>query len=526
MHKHYFSILIILVFSACAEKKSVVSKTNQSSLNQNFTTEIPSGTIDSVALQKNKPLYSFYKLNSFCSVWNTPEKRKTAAEAIANAENEGLNPEDYQLSKILANEKKVDSLSEKEITEYDLLLTTSLEKYLSDLSFGKLNPKKLYDDWDLKIAKSDSHKNISDALQRDSLAQIIERAKPNHAVYKRLENALVLINKFPEDTLKTIEIPGKLKPNDSDKSLILIKKRLAYWNDLQLPETLTASYDEETVKAVKKFQLRHGLDADGIIGKGTLAQLNVSKETRKKQIIANLERWRWFPKTMGEHYIIINIPEYKLRTVFKSDTTRTHNVIVGTSARKTPILSSKLSYAVFNPTWTVPPTILKEDIIPSMMKNRNYLKGKNITIYDQKNQEVNPWSWNPAKAKNYRYVQSPGTYNSLGMVKIIFPNDFAVYLHDTNHKEYFEKTDRSLSSGCVRVQDPLELTEYLLADKKNWNLEKITETLKTEKTKNATFKSDIFIHQLYWTASSDKDLLYFMPDIYDLDQSLYTKLRQ
>lgn len=525
MPKYYFSILIILVFSACAEKKSIGSQTRKSSLNQEFTTEIPSGTIDSVALKKNKPLYSFYKLNSFCSVWNTPEKRKTAAEAIANAENEGLNPDDYQLSKILANEKKVDSLSEKEIIDYDLLLTTSFEKYISDLSFGKLNPKKLYDDWDLKISKSDSHKNISDALQRDSLSVIIERAKPNHAVYKRLENALVLINKFPEDTLKTIEIPGKLKPNDSDKSLILIKKRLAYWNDLKLPETITASYDEETVKSVKKFQLRHGLDPDGIIGKGTLAQLNVSKEARKKQIIANMERWRWFPKKLGEHYIIINIPEYKLRTVFKNDTTRTHNVIVGTSARKTPILSSKLSYAVFNPTWTVPPTILKEDIIPSMMKNRNYLKGKNITIYDQKNQEVNPWSWNPAKAKNYRYVQSPGTYNSLGMVKIIFPNDFAVYLHDTNHKEYFEKTDRSLSSGCVRVQDPLELTEYLLADK-NWNLEKITETLKTEKTKNATFKSDIFIHQLYWTASSDKGLLYFMPDIYDLDLSLYAKLRQ
>lgn len=526
MHKYYSFLILILLFSACAEKKSVVSKSKNFVLNQEFKTEIPSGTIDSVALQKNKPLYTFYKSNGFCSVWNTPEKRKIVAETIANAAKEGLNPEDYQLLKILANEKKVDSLSEKEITDYDLLLTASLEKYISDLSFGKLNPKKLYDDWDLKIAKTDSHKNLSDALQKDSLTAIIEKAKPNHPIYKRLENALVLINKFPEDTLKAIEITGNLKPNDSNDALLLIKKRLAYWNDLQLPENINNTYNEETVKAVKKFQLRHGLQADGVIGKGTLAQLNVSKDLRKKQIIANMERWRWFPKEMGEHYIIVNIPEYKLRTVFKSDTTRTHNVIVGTNARKTPILSSKLSYAVFNPTWTVPPTILKEDIIPSMMKNRNYLKGKNITIYNQKGQEVDPWSWIPAKANNYRYVQSPGTYNSLGMVKIIFPNNFSVYLHDTNHKEYFEKTDRSLSSGCVRVQDPLKLAEYLLDDKKNWNVEKITEILKTEKTKNATFKSDIFIHQLYWTAWSDKDLLYFTPDIYDLDQALYVKLRQ
>lgn len=526
MYKYYSSIILVLLFSACAEKKSIVSQTNKSLLNQEFKTETPTGSMDSIALLKNKPLYSFYKLNGFCSVWNTAEKRKTAAEAIANAEKEGLNPEDYQLSKILANEKRIDSLSEKEITNYDLLLTTSLEKYISDLSFGKLNPKKLYDDWDLKVVKSDSHKNISDALQKDSLSAIIEKAKPNHPVYKRLENALVLINQFPEDTLKTIEFLRNLKPNDTSKTFISIKKRLAYWNDLKNPQTFTNLYDAETQNAVKKFQLRHGLEPDGIIGKGTLAQLNVSKDIRKKQIIANMERWRWFPKEMGEHYIIVNIPEYKLRTVFKSDTTRTHNVIVGTAARKTPILSSKLSYAVFNPTWTVPPTILKEDIIPSMMKNRNYLKGKNITIYDQKGKEVNPWSWNPANAKKYRYVQSPGTYNSLGMVKIIFPNNFSVYLHDTNHKEYFEKTDRSLSSGCVRVQDPLELAEYLLDDKKNWNVEKITETLKTEKTKNATFKSDIFIHQLYWTAWSDKGLLYFTPDIYDLDASLYAKLRQ
>lgn len=526
MYKYYSSIILILLFSACAEKKAIVSQTNKSLLNQEFKTETPTGSIDSVALLKNKPLYSFYKLNGFCSVWNTPEKRKTAAEAIANAEKEGLNPEDYQLSKILANEKRIDSLSEKEITDYDLLLTTSLEKYISDLSFGKLNPKKIYDDWDLKVVKSDSHKNLSDALQKDSLSTIIEKAKPNHPIYKRLENALVLINQFPEDTLKTIEFVRNLKPNDTSKTFISIKKRLSYWNDLKNLQAFTNLYDAETQNAVKRFQLRHGLEPDGIIGKGTLAQLNVSKDIRKKQIIANMERWRWFPKEMGEHYIIVNIPEYKLRTVFKSDTTRTHNVIVGTVARKTPILTSKLSYAVFNPTWTVPPTILKEDIIPSMMKNRNYLKGKNITIYDQKGKEVNPWSWNPANAKKYRYVQSPGTYNSLGMVKIIFPNNFSVYLHDTNHKEYFEKTDRSLSSGCVRVQDPLELTEYLLDDKKNWNVEKITETLKTEKTKNATFKSDIFIHQLYWTAWSDKGLLYFTPDIYDLDASLYAKLRQ
>ena len=523
MNKNY-ALLAAFLFFACAEKKAIVAS-KKSTLGQEFKTETPSGSMDSVALKKNKPLYTFYKLNSFCSVWNTPEKRQIASEAIATAVNQGLNPEDYNLSKILSRESKIDSLSEKEITDYDVLLTTSIESYLSDLSYGKLNPNRLYDDWELKIPKSDHHKKLSAALQKDSLFAVIEKAKPSHLVYKKLESALALIHQFPEDTLKKIELSGSLRPNDTDKSLVSIKKRLSYWRDLELPANITPVYDEATQIAVKKFQSRHGLQADGIIGKGTLAELNVSKDIRKKQIIANMERWRWFPKEMGENYILINIPEYKLHTIFKNDTTRTHNVIVGTAARKTPILSSKLGYAVFNPTWTVPPTILKEDIIPSMIKNRNYLKGKNITIYNAKGQEVNPWKWNPGDAKKYRYVQSPGTYNSLGMVKIIFPNNFSVYLHDTNHKEYFEKTDRSLSSGCVRVQDPLELAAYLLDDKKNFSLDKITEILKTEKTKNAAFKSDIFIHQLYWTAWSDKNQLYFRPDIYDLDLALYEKLR-
>ncbi len=526
MHR-YLSIVLFIFMISCKQKEIAYNPVIKKRIEYENSKQIKRYAIDTtfLATYKNEQLTSFYKINHFQTVWNIPENRKLIAKILSKADEEGLDSKEYYTEDFEKFERNANFLLEKELVDYDILLTISLQKYISHLTNGKLNPQELYSDWDLKPNEIDINQTLTDAINGDSLKVVIEKAKPNHIVYKKLKNALAILNQFPIDTLKNIEIADKLKPNDTNNSLIDIKKRLIYWKDLKSIDSLTPIYDEETLKAVKKFQLRHGLAADGVIGKATIAALNVSKNTRKQQIIANMERWKWFPKDMGEHYIIINIPEYKLHTVFKNDTTRTHNIIVGTSKRKTPILNSKLSYAVFNPTWTVPPTILKEDIIPATTKNRNYLAGKNITIYDKNGKEVSPWVWDPEKALNYRYVQSPGTYNSLGMVKIIFPNNFTVYLHDTNHKEYFDKTDRSLSSGCVRVQNPLELTEYLLDDKANWSLEKITETLKKEKTQNAKIKNEIYIHQLYWTAWSDKNTLQFRPDIYNLDGDLYSKLR-
>lgn len=519
----YISIpAFFLIFSF--PKKEIKFAFNES---QKIKFEVNKHTIDSTLLApfSNSELTSFYRMNNFKTVWNSSENRNLISNVLSKADEEGLNTEDYQGADLSEIESRIKNLTEEELVSYDISMTLAVQKYISDMNTGKLNPRDLYEDWDLKTPFFDINKNLTDAINGDSLKVIFEKIKPKHIIYKKLKNALSLLNSFPDDTLKTIDVAKKFKLNDSDVSVLDIKRKLIYWNDLKGKDSLTKIYDEETMKSVKKFQKRHGLASDGIIGKATILALNTSKEDRKKQIIANLERWRWFPKEMNDQYVIINIPEFKLYAINKKDTLRTHNIIVGTEKRKTPILNSKLSYAVFNPTWTVPPTILKEDIIPETIKNRNYLAKKNIKIFDYNNNEINVWKWNPDKAMNYKYVQSPGTYNSLGMVKIIFPNNFTVYLHDTNHRENFEKTDRSLSSGCVRVQNPLEFTEYLLDDKVNWNLEKITETLKTEKTQNVKIKNDIYIYQLYWTAWSDKNTLQFRPDIYNLDNDLYLKLR-
>ena len=470
-------------------------------------------------------LISFYKSYNNETVWQSSKNRKFILSEFNNSENEGLNPIDYRIIKLNSFEKKFSILSNQEMVAYDLLLTYNLQKYIWHISQGKLNPKTFNKDWDLKSKKTDVNTILLKAFKDNRFKQIIDSCKPQHIVYKKLKEALQIVNAYPKDNFKKINDQDKIVLNDTNISVINIKNRLIYWRDLKPQDSLTNIYDKKAVKAVKKFQKRHGLAADGVIGKGTIAALNYGKERRKKQIIANLERWKWFPSDLGAHYIIINIPDYKLEVVKNNDTVRTHKIIVGSAKRKTPILSSKLSYAVFNPTWTVPPTIIKEDVIPATYKNRDYLANKNITVFDNSGMEVSAADWQLSRAKSYRYVQSPGTYNSLGMVKIIFPNHFSVYLHDTNHRDYFVKTNRSLSSGCVRVENPLELTEYLLDDSENWNLEKIIEGLKDGETRNITIKQAVNVHLLYWTAWSEKNELQFRDDIYYLDDNLYDKLR-
>jgi murein L,D-transpeptidase YcbB/YkuD len=474
---------------------------------------------------KSKLLMDFYNSRDNRTAWQTEKNRKIILETIKNCEVEGLNPTDYNFSKLVVLEKNFNELDEDEQINYDLLLTYNFQKYLTHLHNGKLNPRKLYNNWDLHIDELDTKTILNNALEKDSLVSEIEKCQPKALTYKKLITALEIINKFPEDKTDSIITEDKIKHNKTNPAIINIKKKLLYWKDLDSKDSITSTYDDKTFEAVKKFQTRHGLISDGIIGKSTITALNFSKEERKHQIIANLERWRWFAKSFAENYVLINIPNYSLNVVENQNITMSKRIVVGKIKRKTPVLTSVLQTVVFNPTWTVPPTILKEDLIPEMAKNRNSLKNKGIAIYDSKNNEIDPLDWNEKKPNGYRYVQKPGYYNSLGVVKINFPNKHSVYLHDTNHRNLFERNNRSLSSGCVRIEEPLELIQLILDNPKKYSKEKMDSIVSTKKTLFIGIKKRFAIYQWYWTAWSENDELIFRNDIYDLDADLYAQLR-
>ncbi|WP_428230024.1 L,D-transpeptidase family protein [Flavobacterium sp.] len=527
MNKLYF-LLILSVFIGCKKDTPkivpvVVKKTTPAII----LTDERKVEIDTALLStfKSETLKQFYNSSENKTVWGNLKKRTYVLNQLSKAEELGLNPEDYKASKLKKFEERINILSDTDLVTYDILLTYYFERYLNHLYKGKLNPKKIYTDWDLDEKTFDVNNVLIKAFNKNKLDSVVDNIQSKTETYRQLLKALEIINTFPDDNIKNIEFVDKITLHDTNAALINIKKRLLFWKDMSGKDSLNKVYDQKTFESIKRFQERHGLASDGVIGAGTISALNFSKEKRKQQIIANLERWRWYNNDLAENYFIINIPDYCLNVVENQDTTFVRNIVVGTNKRKTPIITSNLRTVVLNPTWTVPPTILKEDVVPAMKRNRNYLANKNITIYDSAGKVVDPNAWNENKPGNYRYVQSPGYNNSLGVMKILFPNNHSVYLHDTNHRNYFGRNNRSLSSGCVRVENPLELAEHILDDSEQWSKDRIDTIIASKKTTSIKIKKKYALYQWYWTAWSKKNQLIFRADIYNLDSDLYAKLR-
>jgi len=562
-------VLLFVVFMACKNSKKEVFEESEDYFDTIRKITVHAMPEDLLA-DKSDSIRSFYRQFENHEIWVDRENREDLISQIEKTKNEGLNPEDYNINKIFQLELRKDSLQLEEQLAYDILLTQTYEKLCNHYYRGKLNPDEVYSNWDLFEKKLSVAKLLKESIDTKKIAPSIKGLLPTHPIYLSLKEALVEVDKLPNSNFDSIDKNLKIKFNDNLDVVKKIKQRLVYWKDLNQQDTLyTNKYDTKMLEAVKKFQARHGLFADGVIGIGTIKALNCNKETRKAQIIANLERWRWFSRNLGEQYILINLPDYKLDYIVNKDTVAKHKIVCGRPQRMTPILSSKLSNFVFNPTWTVPPTIIKEDLLVEASANRNYFSRNRITIYKGTNTIVSPYEWNPEKAESYRYVQTPGYDNSLGVVKFNFPNHHSVYLHDTNHRDYFDYKYRALSSGCVRVQYPVVLAKKILEDQDNGRWKSI-ETIRKERAekeaklkrnknykpakltpeeleakqkflaeekdeideiiaKKETYyikvKQPIYIHQLYWTSWSDKKGLQFRDDIYNLDKVLYEKLR-
>jgi murein L,D-transpeptidase YcbB/YkuD len=527
--KSYYLIFLSLLLLGCKQKSLSFTSTPSPFflLIKDF---IITPDIDSIEVNSynNPDLSAFYESRGYKKAWIEENIRKEIILVLEKVEEEGLNPADYDLDQLKKYETNFSTLSDSEKNTYDIAFTHSLQRYISHLSNGKLKPNVLYSDWEIKENKVDVNAIVMGLENGNSITEKLNSLKPTHLVYLRLKKALKIINSLNDDSFSPIVIKDKIIPKTTHPQIVEIKKKLLYWGDLKKKEKKTAIspvYDSETVMAIKRFQIRHGLTSDGVIGAGTVTALNFTKDERREQIIANLERWKWYPRNMGKEHIIINIPDYQLYFIKEKDTLRMHKVVVGRPERPTPILSSLLTQVIFNPTWTVPPTILKEDLIPDIKRNRYYLTKNKITIYDQAGNTISPRNWKSDNAFNYKYVQKPSRNNSLGVVKLNFSNRFSVYLHDTNHRELFVLTRRSLSSGCVRLENPVALTQQILNDTVKWNNEKIDALIETAKTTYVKIKNEVPIHLLYWTAWSNKNKLIFREDIYNRDKELYTMLR-
>ena len=313
----------------------------------------------------------------------------------------------------------------------------------------------------------------------------------------------------------------KLQTGVIDPDVELLRQRLMISGDLSPQAGMSPAFDTYVEAALKRFQARHGLPADGVTGKYTYAAMNVPAHIRLGQLQTNLQRLHeWTSRDLGYRFVMVNIPAAHIQAAENGRVALSHTAVVGKIDRQTPILSSKINEIILNPYWNAPVSIIKKDIIPVMRTNPNYLRDNNIRLIAPDGREVDPITvdWSTDEAAKYRFRQDPGKINAMASVKINFPNQHAVYMHDTPQQQFFRDQERFHSSGCVRVQNVRDLVTWILRDTSGWDRRTIETTIQTEMDKRIPVADPVPVHFAYISSWSSTDgVVQFRDDIYGMD---------
>jgi murein L,D-transpeptidase YcbB/YkuD len=461
-------------------------------------------------------------------------------DALEGSLKKGLNPDDYdaslwsqRLSALTASRRSADL-----IAKFDVALTVATMRYISDLHIGRVNPRNFQFGIDIQQKKYDLPQLL---LQRiingKNIPEVLAEVEPQYLNYKRLEIALQNYEKLAaqESGEKGWPLPEATKPpapGDTYPALGPLADRLRLLGDLPqtaIVDTNSAVYSGPLVDAVKRFQIRHGVAPDGKLGKETMRQLNTSLSVRVVQLEDALERWRWLPPNFNPLPVVVNIPEFVLR-VFNPDHTVAlrMNVIAGKAVgHQTPVFAEDIKYIVFRPYWNVPPSIARGEIVPSILKNPNYLSQKGFEITDQSGNVITSGVVSAdvlAQLRSGRLAvrQKPGPTNALGLIKFIFPNSNNVYLHSTPSQQLFSQERRDFSHGCIRVEKPADLAAFLLKNQPNWTLDSVKAAMQSgPDNRQVNLATPVPVVIAYFTAVVEEDgEVYFFNDIYGHDKSL------
>lgn len=482
----------------------------------------------------------FYEKRSFQPAWFTSRGiRPQAAElvqAIPALGQDGLDVRRYQpqrLAALIEEAKTIKSFddpeSQRRLVDTDAELTYTYLTLAAHLATGRLQPDKLRVEWYTKPRNVDLDARLGQALTADDsgeITKILRSLNPPYPDYERLHKALVAYRGvMAKGGWPQVPSGPALKTGAQGPRVAVLKARLAATGDLpaappagttpaaNAPNRMPDVFDASVAAGVAHFQRRHGLEATGKVDADTLAELNVPVEDRIRQLQANMERWRWMPATLGDRYILVNVPEFRLDLVEAGRTALTMKVIVGKDQSRTPAFSDKMTFLELNPSWNIPKTIAEKEILPKLASNPGYLASHNMEWVDEGGQS--------------RLRQLPGEDNPLGKIKFMFPNDFDIYLHDTPAHHLFTQAERDFSHGCIRLERPLDLANYLLKDDPKWTPEALQAAIDTGENQKIDLSRPIAVHILYWTAWVDPDgTVELRKDIYGHDDELEQALAQ
>ncbi len=488
---------------------------------------------------------NFYDSAGYSSAWlrnNQPtQQAQDLIEVLKQADSKGLNAEDYDGSRWADRLARLQqSPSQEDLARFDAALTICVMRYVSDLHIGRVNPQHFKFNLDVAQKKYDLPLFLREKLVNGTDVRTeLDRVEPPFPGYKRTLQALQQYMELAKrDDGEQLPIPVKpIDPGGSYDGVARLTRLLRLLGDLTDSGASENSnlYTGPLVDAVKHFQARHGLAPDGRLGAQTLKQLNMPLSFRVEQLRLTLERWRWVPYTFSQPPIVVNIPEFRLRT-YNPDSTiaLTMNVIVGKAYRhQTPVFERDMKYVVFRPYWNVPPSIQRSEIVPAIRKDRDYIAKKNYEVVTPQGTVVTSGTISDdvlqqLSAGKLLVRQKPGPTNALGLVKLMFPNEYNVYLHSTPSQQLFSQSRRDFSHGCIRVEKPAELAAWVLRDNQGWPLERIRAAMQTGKDNvQVNLTSPIPVLILYGTAVVDEqNTVHFFDDIYGYDGELEKVLAQ
>ncbi|EJM83100.1 L,D-transpeptidase family protein [Pseudomonas sp. GM60] len=471
----------------------------------------------------NRVVMDFYMHRSYRAAWTQDSDVTQLLKSLGNTQADGLEPADFHIDELAKARASMQTPAQR--ASFDIVATRTFIAALLQLRRGKVDPSRLDIHWNFDPVGVDPREDVNTffaALDSHDVARAFAQAPPQEAVYGSLRMGLAQLRKVRDaGGWPKVAEDKSLKPGMDEPAVAQLRARLAAGGYLAPQLKARSDYDAVVTAAVKKYQAEQYLGADGVAGAATLAALNVSVEARIDQVRVNMERARWLLYKLQGTFVIVDIAGYKVALYRDGKPIWRSRVQVGKPFRSTPVFQSEITYVTFNPTWTVPPTILVKDMLPKIQKNPGYLAANRIKPIDREGNLLDPSTVDWSNPRGVTLRQDAGPDNSLGQVVIRFPNEYAIYLHDTPHRELFAQSRRATSSGCIRVENPLQLVELLFNDPVHWNSAGIQAQLANGKTENIRLPVKVPVLLAYWTVDLSNDgRVMFKPDVYGYDSAV------
>ncbi len=485
----------------------------------------------SEALRKRlKDIDAHYAKSFYNPIWISGNRPSAKAEQMVDAINlsyeDGLHPGDYDAFELFA---KLGATSAADLAELEVHLTTAAVSYAQHMNSGRLNPSEVNREIVIYPDSISADTILSNIRKTKSLKAYLRLLAPHTPRYERLRQTLALFRRI-EANGGWSKVPGgdTLKPGATGPRVAALRKRMIEAGTYQGPSS-GLTYDSALVDAVKRFQDQNGIVPDGVVGPGTLKTINISVEDRIRTIELNMERNRWMQNDFAPYHIFVNLADQVVKLVKNGDTLHAEVVQVGQPYHRTPVFTDEMEYVEINPYWNVPPSIAVNEYLPKLRQNPGVLAAQNIAVLGNNGPiSASAVNWSSYGKGNFpfRLRQEPGPGNALGRIKFMFPNKFNVYMHDTPSKSKFDRTQRYFSHGCIRLNDPLTMAQYILGVE-GWSRAKIDQVVASGKRTVVTLKNKIPVYVVYLTSFVNKDgSVWFREDVYGRDKILSAALEK